>query len=175
METTTSQTESTAVVPVETPNQVELVETLLSLFTEKTKAAVIAGNKEIMNLLLAELLPRLSAQVEVDGNNFSSIEAAAVVVDLYTYGKDQNDVLSSKNVSPRVADAIKAESVNIHDGKDTKNGGCYIPLDRVETFYALDEFIGEQGLSRSRGSRGIWGLARVNQSDIDWLVAELQK
>lgn len=175
MNTTTSQTESTAVVSVETPNRVELVETLLSLFTEKTKAQVIAGNDAIMALLLADLLPRLSAEVEVDGNTFSAIEAAGVVVDLYTYGKDQNDVLNSKNVSPRVAEAIKAESVDIHDGKDTKNGGCYIPVDRVETFYALDEFIGEQGLSRSRSTRGIWGLSRVNQSDIDWLVEELKK
>jgi hypothetical protein len=175
METTTSQTESTAVVPVETPNQVELVETLLSLFTEKTKAQVIAGNSAIMALLLAELLPRLNAEVSAEGNTFSAIEAAGLVVDLYSNGKDQNDLVNGKNTHPAVVQAIKDNNVDIHDGKDTKNGGCYIPLDRVETFYALDEFIGEQGLSRSRASRGIWGLSRVKQSDIDWLVANLQK
>lgn len=189
MNTLTTGTVSTAGVPVET--KVDPLAVLLSTLRGDVWSLMAKTNPRVRAVIVEEILPMFETSVLiVDANGeaildeqgqqqfANPIEAAIVVCELYSQGKDTADFLAVKGYEKQKAE-IRKSSVDIHQGKTKTNVDgetvsvkpVYVPAQDAALFKALDEGIIGRINKRSRwGGGGIYTLATV---DIAAVKAEL--
>jgi hypothetical protein len=159
MNTSTSQT----VVVADSATTTGDVFHALGWFTAPTIAGVIERHPEIREILLAELQPRLAATLEVNGTVYTVASAAETMATLYMRGKALHKATGQDN---DFLDFMAEKGyININP-EDAKNGACWLKPNDALVFVSLDEWFQELGLNRSRGTKGIWGLARLEDETV---------
>ena len=179
----TIETASAAGVPAETKDSVlDGLNNLLGVFLVDTIAAVVRSDLEVTKAIVRALLPVLEKTIvplDADGKEFhdengnvltfTAVEAGDYVSKTYSEGKQLAKIVATKP-NGKMATLIKADYVDINP-VDAKNGACYVDADEVELFQSLEAHISALGLSRSRGSRGVYGLARVEVDALKALIS----
>jgi len=196
MNTTTSQTvlvaDSTDVTGNDVP--VSLFERALGTFTGDGVGSIFRTIPELERLVLTEMVARLESTMEVNGVTFTVSEARSSFKALHVQGVktgkrtcEQLPTWAKKSDAPETEYAetiIDKEIYDIFtvergfiDVKSNEEGvrdyvgvPCLLRGADARLYNAIDEFIGELGMGRSRrGNKGYW-----SEYDLDELVAEMK-
>ena len=196
MNTTTSQTvlvaDSTDVTGNDVP--VSVFEQGMSLFTGPGVASIFQALPGLELHFLTEVLARLESTTEVNGVTFTVAKARATFKQLHLDGIregkrtcSQLPTWAKKSDAPdveyleTVIDERFYDLLTVTDGKvdvkanedgvrDYAGVPCLLPKADARLYVAIDEFIGELGMGKSRrGSKGYW-----SEVDIDELIVDIK-
>lgn len=134
----------------------DVIDNVLHLFTKVVIANVIKSNPQIVAIIKAELEPRLASTTVVDGITYGIKSASQRIADLIKSG---NAVAKKAGKSSSTLAIVEETMEDINP--ETAGGACWLSFDDANTFKALDAWLEEVGVKRSRGSyngAGIWGM-----------------